>query len=282
MSHKAIVEDTERAPFRSYSRFLGTWSTNVQHAVSHYIPAVALVLVMLTSWEIVVHVMNIPAWLLPPPSRIAATLVNDSSILRSHIQATMITTTLGFALSLATGFTLAFVLDASTFLRRAIYPLLIFSQTMPTVAIAPLLVVGLGFGILPKILVVALVTFFPIVVNTVDGLRASDQAMIRLMQAMDAKYWQQMWLLRFPSALPSIFSGLKIAVTYSVIGAVLAEWIGAKVGLGVYISRSLRAFRTDQVFVAILATSLLTLVLFLLTMVFEQWLIPWTKKGGYE
>jgi ABC-type nitrate/sulfonate/bicarbonate transport system permease component len=146
---------------------------------------------------------------------------------------------------------------------------------MPIVAIAPLLVVGFGFGLLPKVIVVTLVMFFPLVINTVDGLRTSDTDTVRLMQAMNANRWQMLWLLRIPSALPSIFSGLKVAITYSVIGAVLAEWIGASAGLGVYIARSLRAFRTDQVFVAIVATSLLTVGLFLVIMALERWLTPW-------
>jgi ABC-type nitrate/sulfonate/bicarbonate transport system permease component len=143
------------------------------------------------------------------------------------------------------------------------------------VAIAPLLVVGLGFGALPKVLVVALVTFFPIVVSTVDGLRATDRDMLRLFQAMNAGYWRTLRLLRIPAALPAIFTGVKIAVTYSVIGAVFAEWIGASAGLGVFIARSVRAFRTDQVFVAAIVTSLLTIVLFTITAALQRWLIPW-------
>jgi len=184
-------------------------------------------------------------------------------------------TALGFALALGVGFALAFLIDASPLLRRALYPLLVASQTVPIVAIAPLLVVGLGFGILPKVLVVALVTFFPIVVNTVDGLQATDRDMVRLLRAMNASYWQLLRLLRIPAALPTIFSGVKIAITYSVIGAVFAEWIGASAGLGVYIARSVRAFRTDQVFVAALITSFITIVLFGLTSVLEHWLIHW-------
>lgn len=249
----------------------------VRH-IRNYTPPFILISILIIGWEVFVRLWHVPAWLLPPPTQIAATLLHDGHLIITHTQATLLTTMLGFALSLATGLTLALIVDGSSLIRRAIYPLLVFSQTMPIVAIAPLLVVGLGFGLLPKILVVALVTFFPIVINTVDGLQSSDQAMIQLMRAMNATRWQQLWLLRIPMALPFIFSGLKIAVTYSVIGAVLAEWIGAKAGLGVYIARSLRAFRTDQVFVAILATSCLTLILFALTLVLERWLTPWIKR----
>ncbi len=246
-------------------------------AGSHYTPPALLVMALLTGWEALVWLFAIPDWLLPPPSQIATTFAHDLPILQRHAMVTLLTTALGFALTLVVGFVLAIAIDASPLLRRAIYPLLVFSQTIPIVALAPLLVVGFGFGLLPKVLVVALVTFFPIVINTVDGLRSSDPAALQLLQAMNAKRLSLLWLLRLPSALPAIFSGLKIAITYSVIGAVLAEWIGASAGLGVYISRSLRAFRTDQVFVAILATSLVTLLLFGVTLALERWLTPWNR-----
>jgi len=240
-----------------------------------YGPPVSLILALLLSWELLVRGLDVPDWLLPPPSQVGLALFRSWPVLRGHMLATLQVTALGFGLALVTGFVLAITIDVSPLLRRALYPLLVASQTVPIVAIAPLLVVGLGFGILPKVLVVALVTFFPIVVNTVDGLQAADGDRVRLLQAMQANYWQLLQLLRLPAALPAIFTGIKIAVTYSVIGAVLAEWIGASAGLGVYIARSLRAFRTDQVFVAALVTSLLTIVLFTGTAALERWLIPW-------
>jgi ABC-type nitrate/sulfonate/bicarbonate transport system permease component len=243
-------------------------------------PPLLLILALLAAWELLVRALALPDWLLPPPSRIAASFGENLGLLRGHVAATLYVTALGFALSLALGFALALAIDFSPLLRRALYPLLVASQTVPIVAIAPLLVIGLGFGSLPKVLVVALVTFFPIVVGTVDGLRAADRDMLRLMEALDASRWQNLRLLRLPAALPSIFSGLKIAVTYSVIGAVLAEWIGASQGLGVFIARSLRAFRTDQVFVAAAVTSLLTIGLFLLTLALERALTRWRYLEG--
>lgn len=248
--------------------------------IIRYGPPVALVAVLLLAWEVLVRALAIPDWLLPPPSQIVMTFFTTLPVLAVHVRATLYVTAVGFALALLVGFGLAFVLDASPAARRALYPLLVASQTVPIVAIAPLLVVGLGFGALPKILVVALVTFFPIVVNTVDGLQSTDRDMLRLLQAMDASHWQTLRLLRIPAALPAIFTGLKVAITYSVIGAVLAEWIGASAGLGVYIARSLRAFRTDQVFVAAFVTSLLTIVLFAITAMLERWLVSW--KGHEE
>lgn len=245
--------------------------------ISSYAPPLLVILALLLLWDLSVRVLALPVWLLPPPLQVARTFLSSLGILRTHVMVTLLETVLGFAVALVVGFGLALTIDASALLRRMIYPLLVASQTIPIVAIAPLLVIGLGFGLLPKVVVVALVTFFPIVVNTVDGLRAADSDMLRLLQAMNASRWQTLRLLRIPAALPAIFSGLKIAVTYSVIGAVLAEWIGASAGLGVYIARSLRAFRTDQVFVGAAVTSLLTIVLFLVTVVIERWLTPWRR-----
>lgn len=242
-----------------------------------YAPPFVLVLLLLAAWEALVRWVALPAWLLPAPSQIAWTFVEQWAVLRGHVGATLVETALGMLVSLLVGFGLAFAIDAAPLVRRALYPLLVASQTVPIVAIAPLLVIGLGFGLLPKVLVVALVTFFPIVVNTVDGLQAADRDAVRLLQAMNANRWQTLRLLRIPAALPAICTGLKLAVTYSVIGAVFAEWIGANAGLGVYIARSLRAFRTDQVFVAAFVTALLSIVLFSLTVALERKLTPWNK-----
>ncbi len=269
--HRAPAADVTFSPtyHSATSRSARWWS-----AVA---PPVLAMMTLLLLWEGLVRLLAVPRWLMPPPSQVVATFFNSLDILRLHIGVTLLETALGFALALVVGFGLAFAIDASPLLRRMIYPLLVASQTIPIVAIAPLLVIGLGFGLLPKVIVVALVTFFPIVVNTVDGLQAADSDTVRLFQAMHASRWQMLRLLRIPAALPVIFSGLKIAITYSVIGAVLAEWIGASAGLGVYIARSMRAYRTDQVFVAAAITSLLTIGLFLLTIALERWFIPWRR-----
>ncbi len=248
-----------------------SWRTGL----AEYGPPALLVIGLLLLWEGLVWYWEVPAWLLPAPSQIATTFVTSLPVLAEHTMATLTVTIPGFALALAAGFGLGVALDASPLLRRAVYPLLVTSQTVPIVAIAPLLVVGFGFGLLPKVLVVALITFFPIVVNTIDGLQGADRDQRRLLEAMGANYWQLLRLLRLRAALPAIFTGIKVAITYSVIGAVLAEWIGASAGLGVYIARSLRAFRTDQVFVAALVTSLLTIVLFTLVSLLERWIVFW-------
>lgn len=242
-----------------------------------YAPPLLLIGLLLLVWEVLVRSLAVPDWLLPPPSQIGGTLVANLAVLQGHVAATLYVTFLGLGLAFVVGFGLAFAIDASPLLRRTLYPILVISQTIPIVAIAPLLVVGFGFGALPKVLVVALVTFFPIVVSTVDGLDAADRDMVRLLRSMGAGYWSLLRWLRLPAALPAVFSGVKIATTYSIIGAVLAEWIGASAGLGVYIARSLRAFRTDQVFVGALVTSLLTLVFVGSVAALERALTAWRK-----
>ncbi len=250
----------------------------MRHAATVVLPPALVLGGLVLLWEIVVRWLAVPDWLLPPPSQVLTTLFTSVPVLQGHVTTTLAEALTGLTVGFGVGVSLALLLDASPLLRRTLYPLLVASQTIPIVAIAPLLVIGLGFGLLPKIIVVALITFFPLVVSTADGLQSADRDMVRLVRAMGAGYWRALWLVRAPAALPSLLSGLKIAVTYSVIGAVIAEWIGASSGLGVYISRSLRAFRTDQVFVGALVASLITIALFLLVLGVERWLTRWRRS----
>lgn len=233
-------------------------------------------------WEGGVLLFEIPAWLLPRPSQIMAVLLSQWAVLLEHAGATLTEAGLGFGLTLLVGFGAGLLLDRSVWMRRALMPLLVASQTLPLVAIAPLIVVVFGFGMLPKILVVALVTFFPIVVGVVDGLLTATDEQLDLMRALAATRWQTLWLVRLPAALPSIFSGLKIAATYSIVGAIYAEWIGAQSGLGVYIARSTRAYRPDQVLAAVLVSTVITLVFFGVVTWLERVLLPWRRRKVME
>jgi ABC-type nitrate/sulfonate/bicarbonate transport system permease component len=196
-------------------------------------------------------------------------------LLGMHTWQTLKETWLGLGLSLAVGLGLALLIDFSALLRRTIYPLLVVSQTVPILALAPLLIIWFGYGILPKVIVVALVCFFPIVVSTADGLRVADPDLIALLRAMGANRRQIFMKVRFPGALPSFFSGLKIAITYSVVGAVIGEWVGASRGLGIFMIRSSKNFLTDRVFAAIAVTSLLSILMFGVVMLLERALLPW-------
>ena len=246
------------------------------------VPPARLILLLLVCWQVATNLWHIQAWLLPSPLRIAQAGLEAKSLLGPHIWQTLTETLVGFGLALIVGLSLALLIDFSATLRRAIYPLLVVSQTIPIIAIAPLLVIWFGYGILPKVLVVALVCFFPIVVSTTDGLQSADPDLSALLQAMGATRRQVFFKVRLPGALPSVFSGIKIAVTYSVIGAIIGEWVGASRGLGVFMLRSTNAFRTDWLFVAVAITALMSVALFLAVTVLQRALLPWYYTAQRE
>ncbi len=241
----------------------------------YYFPAVAMVLALMLLWEFGVWLGGIAPWLLPAPSRIVRAGLESRSLLGEHTWQTIQETLLGFASALVLGVGLGVAIDLSPLLRRALYPLLVSSQTVPTVAIAPLLVIWLGYGIWAKVIVVMLVCFFPIVVNTADGLRSADPELIALLRTMGASRWKVFWKVRLPGAMPMIFSGIKVGITYSVVGAILGEWVGASQGLGVFMLRATNSFRTDWVFVSIALTAIMSLLLFGLVTVIERVSLSW-------
>jgi len=244
-------------------------------------PPVAFILLLLVLWQVGSSLLGIQIWLLPAPLDILAATV-DSWLhlgLPGHTLQTVTEAVLGFLLALVTGLALALMVDFSALLRRVIYPLLVVSQTIPIIAIAPLLVLWFGYGILPKVLVVALVCFFPIVISTADGLRGTDPEMVNLLRAMGANRWQIFTKVRFPSAIPALFSGLKVAITYSVIGAVIGEWVGGQLGLALFMRTAHYYYRFDREFAGIAVTALVSIVLFLVVSGMERLAMPWYFVG---
>jgi len=258
------------------------WWRQLAQLLHNYLPPVILITLLLAVWQCATWLGHIEPYLLPSPAGIATAGIQARSLLSEHIQQTLRETLLGFALALLSGLLLAVVIDLSSFLRRALYPLLVISQTVPTMAIAPLLVIWLGYTIWPKIIVVALVCFFPIVVTAADGLRSVDPELLALLQAMGATRRQVFFKVRVPGAMPAVFSGIKIAITYSVIGAIIGEWVGASKGLGVFMLRASNSFRTDWVFAAIAISSLLSILLFLAVAVVERLVLPWYYTAARE
>jgi ABC-type nitrate/sulfonate/bicarbonate transport system permease component len=250
-------------------------STRIASFLRQYTPPLVLILLLLLVWQVGTWLMQVPKWLLPSPGQIVIAGIEALDLLGPHTWQTLKETWLGLALSLVVGLGLALVIDFSALLRRTLYPLLVASQTVPILALAPLLIIWFGYGMLPKVIVVALVCFFPIVVSTADGLRVADPDLIALLKAMGANRRQVFFKVRLPGALPSFFSGLKIAITYSVVGAVIGEWVGASRGLGIFMIRSSKNFLTDRVFAAIAVTSLLSILMFFVVMVLERALLPW-------
>jgi ABC-type nitrate/sulfonate/bicarbonate transport system permease component len=213
-------------------------------------------------WDVIADALNIKPYLIPAPTDIGESLWDDRELLAQDAWVTAQEVLLGFALALALGFAFAIALHLSDTLRRAFYPLFVASQTVPVIAIAPILIVWLGFGIGPKLAIIALVCFFPITVNTLDGLRSVDPDLPRMMRTLDAGRSQILRRVEIPSALPFLFSGAKIAAAISVIGAVFGEWAGADDGLGHLILIAQGQLQTARVFAAVVVLSALALILF--------------------
>lgn len=241
-----------------------------------------LIAVLLVVWELAARLGDLPAYILPAPSQIVRAGIEARTLLGEHILQTAQETLWGFLLALVVGLGLGFLIDHSPWARNALYPLLVVSQTIPTVAIAPLLVIWLGYGIWPKIIVVGLVCFFPIVVNTADGLRAADPEQIALLRTMGATPRDILLKVRLPGALPMVLAGIKIGITYSVVGAILGEWVGGSQGLGIFMLRATNAFRTDWVFASIGITAILSLLLFGVVLLVERILLRWRFASGAE
>lgn len=251
------------------------WTGRLRKKWQDSFPALLLFFACLAVWQIVVDYLKLPIWLLPSPAAVVKALWRTRALLWSHTLTTIWETTAGFMLSVALGLVAGLAMVLSPMVKRLFYPLLIVSQTVPLIAVAPLLILWLGYGLLPKIVTVVLVCFFPIAVSLIDGLEVSDNDLLNLLKSMGATSWQIMYIVRWPNALPSLFAGLKIAATYSVMGAVIGEWLGASSGLGVYLTRSSHSFMTDQVFAAIVAITALSLVYFGLITGIRRLALPW-------
>ncbi|MBP1931666.1 ABC-type nitrate/sulfonate/bicarbonate transport system permease component [Ammoniphilus resinae] len=242
----------------------------------------SLLIALLIIWEMAVHLSGIEKWLLPSPSLILKSLWETKDLILHHSLQTLYEALLGLVIAVLVGVLIAIMIDLSTRIRQAVYPLLVVSQTIPIIAVAPLLMIWFGYGMTTKILVVALVCFFPIAVNLADGFRLVDQEMIRLLASMGASKGQMFRMVKLPAALPFFFSGMRIAGTYSVMGAVIGEWLGASRGLGIFMTRSSQSFLTDRVFASILVIVFLSLIIFGLIEGMARWLMPWHRRSDFK
>jgi NitT/TauT family transport system permease protein len=238
-------------------------------------PPLLLVAALLAVWEAYSRVAGVSPVVLPAPSRIVEQLWSFRADALRHTVPTLAETASGLAVSVVVSVAAAVLMDRFVTVRRAFQPLLVASQTVPVVAIAPLLVLWFGFGLAPKVLIVVLVTFFPVTIALLDGFAAASGEATDLLRSFGATRGQVFRKLRWPAALPSFFTGLRIAATYGVIGAVFGEYVGAYEGLGIWMQLSQNAFRTDLVFAAILLAALLSVALFGLVVFAERLVIPW-------
>lgn len=240
-----------------------------------YLPAAILLALLIAGWEAYVRAEDVRPYMVPAPSRIWDAFVATRDGLPEHTWTTAREALLGLALGAAAGIAIAVPVASVPLVRRVVYPLLVTSQTVPIFVLAPVLVVWFGYGMTPKVVVVALFAVFPVAVSTVDGLVRADRELVDLVRSMGGSRVQVLRLVRVPAAIPGFFSGFKIAAAYAVVGAVIGEWVGASSGLGLYITRSQGAFRTDQVFVGIVLVALLSLALFALAHIAARLATPW-------
>ncbi len=239
------------------------------------LPALLLAAAALLLLEAGLRLLSVPAWIFPAPSAVAMAIFDTWGLLAEHTGATLKAAAVGMAASAIAGLALGYLVFSSGFLRTVLYPALVASQSLPTIVVAPLLILWFGFGALPKVLLVVLACFFPICVGVVDGLSSVDQELIDLARGMGARPGRLFRLVRWPAALPHIFTGIKVSVTYAVIATVVSEWMGSQKGLGVYLTRSSHSFMTDRVFAALVIISALSMGLFQLAGFISRKLSPW-------
>ena len=228
-------------------------------------------------WELLADALSIEPFLIPAPSDIADALWTDRDLLAEDGWVTLQEVVLGFGLALIAGLAFAAALHMSESMRRAFYPLLVASQTVPIIVIAPILVVWFGFGITPKLVIIALICFFPITVNALDGLRSVDPDLIKLMRTLDASRLRIFAAAEAPSALPYAFSGAKVAVAVAVIGAVFGEWAGSSSGLGHLMLQASAQLETARLFAAVVVLSAFAVSLFALLSLLERRVAWWGR-----
>jgi NitT/TauT family transport system permease protein len=248
--------------------WLRRWSTTL-------LP-LAFILVILVVWEVISRFTDaFPDYILPAPTDIVERMVQDTSLLWSATRVTLVEVVVGFAAGAVIGLALALPIAYSATVRKTLYPLIVASQAVPKIAIGPLLVLWLGLGMLPKLAIVAMMVFFPVVITAAEGFSSVDRNLLDLMRSVSASQWEIFRRVRFPHALPQIFSGLKIGITLAVVGAVVGEWIGSDNGLGYLLLQANTQLDTTLLFSALALLVVLGVVLFMLVEVAERLLLPW-------
>jgi NitT/TauT family transport system permease protein len=246
------------------------------------LPPVAVFVALLAGWELFIELTDQPSFTVPHLSAIGESMVEDRDILLPAAWVTAKEILLGLALGVGVGLVLGVLLSQSRTFGRAVYPLVIGSQAVPVIVLAPVFVIWFGFGMLPKVLVAALITFFPVVINTTAGLQSIDRETIDLMRVLRASRWMTFWKVRVPGALPFVFAGLKNAAVIATIGAIVGEFVGAEEGLGPLMIAGNATFDASLSFAAIVYLALMAMSLFVIVLIAERLLIPWyflTRRG---
>jgi NitT/TauT family transport system permease protein len=234
-----------------------------------------LMLLIIAAWEAAVWAFDVAVYVLPAPSRIVREIFVQHEIILGHLEVTLIEILSGYALAALVGFVLSILIVYSKPFRRGVLPLIVASQTIPVIAIAPILVIWFGYNVAPRIIITALVAFFPLTVAFVTGLERLEREFIDFFRSLNASGVQIFLKLRLPAALPNIFAGLKVATTLAVIGATISEWVGASAGLGYLMAQDTQQLNTTRVFAALVVLGIVGMLFFALVGLIEKLSMPW-------
>jgi NitT/TauT family transport system permease protein len=249
---------------------------------SSWVRPVLFLLLLVVLWDLTVRLFKIPPYLVPAPKDVILAFATEGDKLLAESVPTTLATLGGFGLSVAFGIPIAMLIAGSRTVESYIYPLLVFSQSIPKVAIAPLFVVWFGFGMFPKVICAFMLGFFPVVVAAVQGFKSVEPDMHDLARSMKASRWQTFQMVSLPHAMPAIFAGLKVSVTLAVVGAVVGEFVGSNSGIGYVLQRSIGLFELPTMFAALVLLALIGVVLFWLVDLVERLLVPWHASQRYE
>ncbi len=251
-------------------------------SITSKLPAAVAILGLLLVWHLVCTFGLVPGFMLPSPGQVLSALWTEFPLLLQHARITLTEAALGLGVGVAVAFVMATLMDRFSILYKALYPLLIITQTIPSVAIAPLLVLWMGFEMAPKVTLVAITTFFPITIGLLDGYASADREAAQLLRSMGAGRAQIFWHLKLPASLSHFFSGLRVSVSYAVVGAVISEWLGGFEGLGVYMTRVKKAYAFDKMFAVIVFITAVSLLLMLCVALLRKVAMPWEKYEKLE
>ncbi len=248
-----------------------------QNITSKLAPFISLA-VIIGIWLFVSEGEIVPAYMLPSPVKVVKAFIGDFPIIMGHAAVTLQEALYGLLIGTALAFVISIIMDRFHFMYKALYPILVITQTIPTIAIAPLLVLWMGFSMAPKIVLVVITTFFPIAVSLLDGFMSVDEDSVNLIRSMGGGKLKIFRYIKLPSAMGHFFSGLKVSASYAVVGAVISEWLGGFEGLGVYMTRVKKAYAFDKMFAIIIFISVISLLLMLLITLLRKACMPWDNK----
>lgn len=258
------------------------FGARARRVAEHVLPPLAFLILVLVAWQVGVRVAGVEESTLPAPTEVFGAMWDNRTLLSDNAWVTIKEIVLGYLAAIALGVGLAVLVCTSPLVERAMYPWLVVSQMVPIPAIAPIIVIWTGFDMRPKVIVIMLVSFFPIAVNTIDGLKSTEPELLNLLKTLGAGRWKRFRTAQLPSALPFLFSGLKVGAALSVIGAVFAEWVGADAGLGYLILTLNNQVATAEMFATIIVLAAIGIALFGLVRLLERLLLPWYHAGRKE